>query len=79
MTERAIDLVITPKTHELVKDNYNVWRSSLEITLLTANMAWTITEDQVIPEEFPNHHKPQLIAAVLNHIDTSISQHSNIN
>lgn len=44
------------------------------ITLLTANLEWTITENLAVLDEFPSHHKKQLIAAVLNHIDKSISQ-----
>lgn len=78
-TERVLILVSTPNTHELVEDNYTIWRRRLEITLLTANLAWNITEDQDISEEFPNHHKPQLISAVLNHIHNSISHPFNIN
>lgn len=37
-TEIDLDLLSTPSIHEIVEDNYNVWRRILEITIRTANL-----------------------------------------
>lgn len=73
-TKRALNLVSTTKSLERVDDNYTIWGRSLEITLLTSNIAWKITDDLVISDKFPTDHKQKLVEPMLNHIEKSISQ-----
>lgn len=68
-TEQALDLVLKPNSRELVENNYTLWPRCLKITTLTANLGWTITDEVVVTEKFPQHHKKQLLEAVLNYIN----------
>lgn len=72
--ERVLDFVNTPNSHESVEDNYTVWCRSLEITVLTPKLECIITDELVIPYYFRQNHKKELLVAVLNHIDKSISK-----
>lgn len=48
-TERALDMVSTPNSHNFVKENYSVWCPSIETTMLIYNLGWTITEYILVP------------------------------
>lgn len=63
--KRALGVTNTQNANELVEQNYTVWRHSLEMTLLTANIVWTLTDDIVVPDKVPVENKKQLVAANL--------------
>lgn len=69
----ALDAINAVNIQELVEHNYENCRRELKIGTPAANLAWALTEEAVMPQEFAPDRRDQPLTAVLKLIDKHIS------